>query len=1234
MSFNFSQRLFRSLLFITLLIGLAGCGGKSGGTAVVVPDFDSGQISDGSFEFGSDKWFGNATNLQPEPGNEDNTINFADVAVAGQPFDVNLSQETPIIQGKRYTLSFRGRTTAIENAEFDGELAARTANSRTIIAGIGLNEAPFTNTGQEVTLTTEWQNFDLTLDAATFGSENSRVLFDMGADTGVVMLDDVILEEEGDIPAPPVVVDETGEGELLSNGDFEDGATFWTGNAANVTDELLGVNGSRANFANLDEPAANPFDVNLSQVIPILQGETYVLTFQGISNVDRSLIAGIGLNEEPWTNVSQTVDLTTEWQTYSLTLSAEDFGSTNSRVLFDMGAAAGQVILDEVSLKLLSVDEVPDDDSNNSNSSDDMVDYLYASNTNENPLDFKPDLDFSFGEWGSGSQLEGNFTGDTTYSPVFQVISGSGWGAPAAALAFYDFEAGFAQTYGCLTFKVKDLPVDQLFVKFTSGGQPETEIRIDSSNWVELSGEWKGVSVPMSGFPNTSSYTEFGIHTGYDNGGTILLTDIAFTDNDCADGTGSGSVISGVGSPTPPYVTPPNYNDGITYLFTSNQAANPWDLLPDTNYRFSDWGSGSLFDGSYFSDPTYKPVFEVKSGNAWSSGGDHNAVIAFYDFVPGFAENHGCLVFKVKDFPTSNVNIKFASPNSGPENEVSLLLADYSTDLTAGWKAISIPMSNFPDVASYDQFGIFSESTSNQSTFLITDIGLTDDVCSISPPPAGDVALPVDFEDSSLTYAFTDFDGGSAVVIANPQTSGNTSATVAQMVKDGGQPWGGSKLILDTPIDFTSGETFTMNVWSPRATPVLFKLEGASGNAEVTANHTGSGWEALSFDLTGQTAGLGVTKDVVLIFDLGVVGDATNNPGDWTFYFDDIAQGSVLPPPPAGDVALPVDFEDSSLTYAFTDFDGGSAVVIANPQTLGNTSATVAQMVKDGGQPWGGSKLILDTPIDFTSGETFTMNVCSPRVVPVLFKLEGASGNAEVSVTHSGSGWETLSFDLTGQTAGLGVTKDVVLIYDLGLVGDATNYPSDWTFYFDDIAQSLAPTPPPATTTSAIDFETSITGSSFTWSVFENFDNPALEVVNNPDTSGINNSAMVGKIITRAASNPGANPWAGAVSNDLPTFTLDASNKVIKVMVYKSVISDVGIKFESPDGLGGLASTGEIKVANTLINQWEELTFDFSGVLGHPANTGITGFVFFPDFDLGGRATDNVTYFDNISFNP
>jgi hypothetical protein len=39
--------------------------------------------------------------------------------------------------------------------------------------------------------------------------------------------------------------------------------------------------------------------------------------------------------------------------------------------------------------------------------------------------------------------------------------------------------------------------------------------------------------------------------------------------------------------------------------------------------------------------------------------------------------------------------------------------------------------------------------------------------------------LPLDFESTTLNYSFTDFDGGVATKIANPQISGiNTSATV------------------------------------------------------------------------------------------------------------------------------------------------------------------------------------------------------------------------------------------------------------------------------------------------------------------------------------------------------------------------------------------------------------------------------------------------------------------------
>ena len=158
-----------------------------------------------------------------------------------------------------------------------------------------------------------------------------------------------------------------------------------------------------------------------------------------------------------------------------------------------------------------------------------------------------------------------------------------------------------------------------------------------------------------------------------------------------------------------------------------------------------------------------------------------------------------------------------------------------------------------------------------------------------------------------------------------------------------------------------------------------------------------------------------------------------------------------------------------------------------------------------------------------------------------------------------------------------------------------------------------------------IDYEAGGNGASWTWTVFENDSNPPLEIIANPDPTGLNTSATVAQF---TALQAGA-PFAGVESmhgSDIGTFTLDASNAVVKIMVWKPVISDVGIKFATASS----ASDGEIKVANTLVNQWEELTFDFSSRIGLPASTDIDQIVIFPDFDA--RTSDNVVYFDSITF--
>lgn len=152
-----------------------------------------------------------------------------------------------------------------------------------------------------------------------------------------------------------------------------------------------------------------------------------------------------------------------------------------------------------------------------------------------------------------------------------------------------------------------------------------------------------------------------------------------------------------------------------------------------------------------------------------------------------------------------------------------------------------------------------------------------------------------------------------------------------------------------------------------------------------------------------------------------------------------------------------------------------------------------------------------------------------------------------------------------------------------------------------------------------VDFETGGNGDNWSWVVFENDDNPPLEIVSNPDPSGINTSATVAKFTARATGQPfaGCESLHGA---DIGSWTIDSSNTTIRIMVWKDVISDVGIKLVRFDNW----SLGEIKIPNTLTNQWEQITFDFTAHIGNTYDQ----IVIFPDFNA--RSSENVIYFDNI----
>jgi uncharacterized surface protein with fasciclin (FAS1) repeats len=125
-------------------------------------------------------------------------------------------------------------------------------------------------------------------------------------------------------------------------------------------------------------------------------------------------------------------------------------------------------------------------------------------------------------------------------------------------------------------------------------------------------------------------------------------------------------------------------------------------------------------------------------------------------------------------------------------------------------------------------------------------------------------------------------------------------------------------------------------------------------------------------------------------------------------------------------------------------------------------------------------------------------------------------------------------------------------------------------------------------------------------------------VIPNPDKSGINTSEQVLKFKV----NDGADPWAGAYSDSYAPFEITENSHTVTMMVWKSVISPVGFKVEASTNGGPVT---ELKVSNTVVNQWEKITFDLSSLVGYSYDR----IVIFPDFPAT-RTSGTTVYIDNI----
>lgn len=218
------------------------------------------------------------------------------------------------------------------------------------VVDLKLEDKAAGGTNKEVQVSTtkanDWE--ELTFDFAA--SETNKydrivVFFDLGGNNAdTYYFDDLKLYPRTATPPPPF------DGGLIINGDFQAATSApWTVGVSTTLAPTVTTGGNTYYSVNVTT-AGNAYDVNLSQKLNITQGKTYTLTFDAWSDVNRSIIAGIGLSGGSFANDSKTQNINTTRATYTLTLSSATFGAADARVLFDVGAAVGVVNIDNVSL--------------------------------------------------------------------------------------------------------------------------------------------------------------------------------------------------------------------------------------------------------------------------------------------------------------------------------------------------------------------------------------------------------------------------------------------------------------------------------------------------------------------------------------------------------------------------------------------------------------------------------------------------------------------------------------------------------------------------------------------------------------------------------------------------------------------------------------------------------------------------------------------------------------------
>ena len=460
-------------------------------------------------------------------------------------------------------------------------------------------------------------------------------------------------------------------------------------------------------------------------------------------------------------------------------------------------------------------------------------------------------------------------------------------------------------------------------------------------------------------------------------------------------------------------------------------------------------------------------------------------------------------------------------------------------------------------------------------------------------PQAGDVYFIDDIHWTEQTsFALEDFEGGANLpwaplddqellhgtfaVIDNPDPSGiNTSPEVGEYTK-GTSPFSTLAAVAPGFIDISERPQFNLDVWFPEAGSIIMQLESsAQGNKEVERTvETGAAWQTVSFDFT-DFQGITDWESLRLIFNPGVDEEGT------VFYFDNLTQSEQTIDPCEGTIAITNIIDDYECQRNYDNSNGATLIsVTGNPLISTANSSTYVGLYQDQpAQPW--DALCFDFPdgMDLSAFNQLSFQILSQGAVPILLKLEGGTVSPAVeiwtAVTTTGE-WETITGDFSNYVGG--DYKKACIFFNGGV---ETSQVDD--YFIDNVQFAHAPY-----TSCIINFDDAAFISD-EWKYFPADDSGDFELVPNPDPTGINQSATVGKATEKASSGQ---PWQGMYT-DLDAPIHFGGDKIIRMKIWSPQVATVTMKLERPL-TPGAPTSGDLTVPNTKANEWEELQFDFS----------------------------------------